>query len=161
MVSVDVSRRVSQALSEILNTQVNDPEAVQPATLGSVRVVLVNGELHDTYQADRLHPATTTNALAELDALIDEFGVEAPAQDFVAMEASEELTHVIQALLDTGTRPPSLWVVKAAMETGLVARLVGEGAIDPDDDDTLQEEIDALIRLHGADTPAEQFLRYD
>lgn len=159
--SVDIACRVSPALSEILEAQVNNPEAIQLATLGAVRAALVEGELSEVYDADRLHPESARSILAELDDLIEEFGEEASARDFVVIEASEELSSVIQSMIDGASHPPTLGAVQEAMGAGLVARLVGEGAIDPDDDDTLQGEIENLIRRYGPHVPAECFLRYE
>ncbi len=159
--SVDVACRVSPALSEILEAQADHPEAIQPATLGSVRAALVGGGLAEVYDADRLHPQTARSILSELDDLIEEFGEEAAARDFVVIEASLELSSVIQSVIDGASRPPTLESVQEAMGRGLVARLVGEGAIDPDDDETLQEELANLIRRYGPHVPAECFLRYE
>jgi len=38
---------------------------------------------------------------------------------------------------------------------------VGAGALEDDEDDTLLSEIEAMIELYGADTLAEDFLRYE
>ncbi|UCE89457.1 MAG: hypothetical protein JSW10_01030, partial [Pseudomonadota bacterium] len=54
--------------------------------------------------------------------------------------------------------PPTLGTVRDSMNGGLVANLVGVGAIDADDDDTLLGEIMRLIRKHGQNAPAEEFL---
>jgi hypothetical protein len=56
---------------------------------------------------------------------------------------------------------PTLGAVRDAMLHGLVARLVGEGAIDPDEDETLLGEIEDLIGHHGQDALAEDLLRYE
>jgi hypothetical protein len=47
------------------------------------------------------------------------------------------------------------------MGRGLVARLVGEGAIDPDEDETLLGEIEGLIRHFGEGALAEEFMRLE
>jgi len=47
------------------------------------------------------------------------------------------------------------------MVESLTARLAGDGAIDPDEDDTLLAEIDELIRRHGAHAVAEHFIRFE
>ena len=159
--NIDVASRVSPALSQILAAHANDPEALQPATLGSVRAFLTGSEADERLEADRLHPETAQPLLAELDALIDEFGIEPLAVDFVTVQASEALSRVIQVVIDHAATPPTLGKVQEAMAQGLVARLTGEGAIEEDEDDTLQGEMEALIELHGPDVPAEPFIRYE
>lgn len=159
--NIDVASRVSSPLSVILEAHVNDPNAIQEATLGSVRAYLTASDLEERYEADLLHPETANSLLVELDDLIDEFGVEAPAEDFVTVQASEALSRVIQEVMDNADLPPTLEAVHVAMERGLVAHLVGEGAIEDDEDDTLQAELEELMDRYGPDTPAEQFLRYE
>jgi hypothetical protein len=44
---------------------------------------------------------------------------------------------------------------------GLTARLVGDGVFDEDEDDALLAEIESLIKRHGADALAEEFMRYE
>jgi hypothetical protein len=57
--------------------------------------------------------------------------------------------------------PPTLEMVREAMISGLTARLVGEGALEEDEDDNLIAEIDALISRYGSDALAEEFIRYE
>ena len=47
------------------------------------------------------------------------------------------------------------------MSDGWLARLAGEGVIDPDGEESLLAEIDALIARYGPDLPAEELLRFD
>jgi len=158
----DPAARVSPELSEILDSMANFPEALDLVTIGYVRAALATGDLGEAYDADRLHPDTVQSVLTELDDLIEAYGVEAPAVDFASVMASEGLSRVIEAVLDAGrSNPPTLGVVQAAMEQGLLARLVGEGAIEPDEDDTLPGEMEALIRRYGPDTIAERFIHYE
>ena len=160
--SYDPADRVSPELSEILESLTNFAEALDLVTLGYVRAALATGDLGEAYDADRLHPETIQSVLTELDDLIEEYGVEAPAVDFVSVTASEGLSRVIEAVMDTGRRnPPTLGGVQEAMEQGLLARLVGEGVIEPDEDDTLPGEMEALIRRYGPDVQAEHFIHYD
>ena len=58
-------------------------------------------------------------------------------------------------------RAPTLGWVRDAMTGGLIARLVGDGTIDPDEDQTLLAEIDALIERYGDDVIAEDFVRFE
>ena len=48
-----------------------------------------------------------------------------------------------------------------AILAGLGARLVGDGTLEDDEGETLLSEIEALIEQFGADTLAEDFLRYE
>ncbi len=47
------------------------------------------------------------------------------------------------------------------MVAGLTARLVGDGVIEPDEDETLLAEIDGFIERHGPDTLAEELIRFE
>lgn len=158
----DPADQVSPQLSEILESLSNSPEALDLVTLGYVRAALATGDLGEAYDADRLHPDTMQGVLAELDDLIERYGVEAPAIEFVSVSASEGLSRVIEAVVNLGRPdPPTLDAVREAMEQGLLARLVGEGAIEPDEDDTLPGEMEALINRYGADAQAERFIRIE
>lgn len=57
--------------------------------------------------------------------------------------------------------PPTLGAVRWAIVAGLPASLVGDAVLEEYEDDNLLVEIDALISHHGADSLAEQFLRYE
>jgi hypothetical protein len=99
----------------------------------------------------------------ELEDLIEEFGEEALASDFVGVKASEALSRVIEAAMDDVrlTEEPTLGAVREAMSGGLIARLVGDGVIDADDDAALLAEIDDLIARHGEDAIAEDLIRLE
>jgi len=58
-------------------------------------------------------------------------------------------------------RVPTLGAVREAMTAGLTARLVGEGALEEDEEVTLLGEIDELIERHGARAPAELLIRFE
>lgn len=159
---IDIASSVSNELSRILETAVNDPDADEAPTLGSVREIISRTTDREQFEADRLHFDQNRSLHDEIDDLIEQFGNDAPAIDFITVKASESLTRTISALMDTGaSAPPTLGMVRDAMLHGLVARLVGDGIIDPDEDETLQEEIETLIIRYGQDTTAENFLRYD
>ena len=51
--------------------------------------------------------------------------------------------------------------MKEAIVSGLPARMIGEGALEDDEDDGLLSEIEALIRRYGGDSLAEEFMRYE
>lgn len=161
---VDVASRVSPRLSELLRRRVNDPDSEQPITLVSARHFLSGLLPSDFREAERIHHVDVDiSMLDEMDALIEEFGEAALAVDFVQSYASEQLSRVIEALINDGNRenPPTLSAVREALVSGLGVRLVGEGVLEEDEDDTLLAEIDDLIEQFGADSLAEEFMRYE
>lgn len=157
---IDVASRVSPRLSAFFDKLVNDPDREDPPTLQDVRAALV--EAGNATEV-RMHPQERTTALAEIESLIEEYGGEMLAIDFVTSKASEGLSRIIEtAMTDVRLhRNPTLGAVRHAMVNGLTARLVGDGSIDPDADDTLLSEIDALIRRFGKDAVAEHFIRFE
>lgn len=161
---IDVATRVSPRLSELLRSRVNDPESEQPITLVAARRFLADLLPADFREAERLHHFDVdASPLDELDALIEEFGETALAVDFVQAYASEQLSRVIESMVNDENRenPPTLSAVREAIVSGLGVRLVGEGVLEEDEDDTLLSEIEDLIEQFGADTPAEELLRYE
>lgn len=161
--SVDVSTRVGSTLSTVIEAVLNAVEDEEVVTLAMVRFSMDRGLVADLIDAGRLPPGSEYALTAELDLLIEEYGEDMPALDFESVEASEALSRVIQAELDGHDDPgvPTLGSIHESMLHGLTARLVGEGAVDPDDEQTLLAEIEALVARFGADTPAEQYLRYE
>lgn len=160
----DVASRVSPRLSELLRSRVDNPECEQPVTLRAVRRFIADLLPDDFKEAERMHHFDVSESpLDELDALIEEFGGSALAVDFVQASASEQLSLVIEFMVNDENRenPPTLAAVREAIIDGLGARLVGDGVLEEDEDDTLMAEIEALIELSGTDTPAEEFLRYE
>lgn len=161
---IDVAARVSPQLSALIEARVNDPDAEQPITLAKVRTFIADLLPGPFKAAERMHHFDVSESiLDELDALIEEYGKDALAVDFARISASEPLTRVIEAVIDDDNReyPPTLAVVREAMIAGLLTRLVGEGALDDDEDDSLLAEIEALIDYYDADELAEGFLRYE
>jgi len=159
---IDIACGVSAGLSRTLEAAVNDPDADEAPTLGSVREIISRTTDGEQFEVDRLYFDRNRSLLEEVDDLIEQFGDDAPAIDFVTVKASESLTHIISVLMDTGaSTPPTLDMVRDAMLHGLAARLVGDGIIDPDEDETLLEEIETLISRYGQNTVAENFLRYE
>ncbi len=162
--SIDVASRVSPRLSALLKGRVDNPEAEQPVTLMAVRRFLADLLPADFKEAERLHHFDVSESLLdELDALIEEFGAAALAVDFIQAYASEPLSRAIEAVINDENRenPATLATVRDALIAGLGARLVGDGVMEDDEDDTLLAEIEAMIELFGADTLAEDFLRYE
>jgi hypothetical protein len=161
---IDVASRVSPKLSMLIESRVNDPDADQPITLATVREFTA-GLLPTTFNTtERMHHFDIgPSILDELDALIEEFGGTALAIDFVQTLASEPLSRVIEVVVNDDNRenPPTLGTVKEAIVGGLPTRMVGDGVFEDDEDDNLLAEIEALIERHGADSLAEEFLRYE
>ena len=162
--SIDIATRVSPNLSALIESCVNDPDAEQPVTLTAVRT-FINGLLPPSLsEAERLHHVDIdASLLDELDALIEEFGDDTLAIDFAQTTASEPLSRVIDEIVNDENRenPPTLEAVKEAIVSGLPARMIGEGALEDDEDDGLLGEIEALIRRYGGDSLAEEFMRYE
>lgn len=160
--SIDIATRVSAELSALLDKAAADPDRESPPTLAEVRSLLRRRSA-TARQTEFLHPRDADSLLAELDALIEEFGLEASAGTFVVSQASEGLSRVIEAVVNDPATPkrPSLALLRESMTQGLLARLVGNGTIDEDDDTALFSEVDELIRRYGRAAAAEEFLRYE
>lgn len=159
---IDVATRVSPELSDILEKLVNDPDREEPPTMEEVRAIVEEGDA-SAAELGLLHPQDKTSMLSELDGLIEEFGGDVLANDFVISKASEGLSRIIEtAMSDLSLhRRPTLAMVREAMAGGLTAQLVGDGTLDPDDEGTLLAEIDNLIEHFGADAMAEDFVRFE
>lgn len=161
---IDVSSRVSPRLSDLLRSRTENPECEQPVTLIAARRFLAGLLPADYREAERMHHFDLSESmLDELDALIEEFGPSALALDFAQAYASEQLSRAMEWVINDENRenPPTLSVIREALVGGLGARLVGDGVMDEDEDDTLLWEIEALIEHFGGDTLAEDFLRYE
>ena len=162
--SIDVATRVSAHLSALLISRINDPESDQPVTLRAVRRFLGDLLPRDFNESERMHHFDVRESLIdELDALIEEFGATALAVDFSQVTASEPLSRAIEAVAGDENRenPPTLATIREALLAGLGARLVGDGALEDDEGDTLLPEVEALIERFGPDTLAEELLRYE
>lgn len=160
---IEPDERVSQELSAVIEAIANDPDYTAPVTLGAVRERL-RQTLAGFAEAERVHGFGDEDMLsAEVDALIDEYGEDALATELVSAKASEELSTVIETLLDETDEDvvPTLGEVRQAMQDGLVARLVGAGLLEAEDEQALDAEIEALIERLGEDEPAENVLRYE
>lgn len=160
---IDVSSRVSRELSTLLDRLANDPDRDGVPTLEEARIVVARRVGEADRRDESLHPQLGASMLEEIDGLIAEFGGEAPARDFVATKASEPLSRLIEAAAGApGVRGrATLGTVRDAMTAGLVETLVGDGAIEPDQDQTLVDEIDGLIERYGRTASAEEFVRYE
>jgi AcrR family transcriptional regulator len=161
--SIDVSTRVSAELSARLEALVNHPDREEPATLGAARAIMRRVASKAALQDELMHPQQSTSLLRELDALVEEYGEDAPASDFVVTKASEALSRIIETVTSDPRLKgdPTLGGVREVMSGGLTAVLLGDGAIDADHDDALLAEIDGLIERFGAGALAENFVRFE
>lgn len=163
-IPVDVEETVSSELSTVIEAVLNNYEAQGhgPPTLASVRGAMTGGLLERLIADDLVLAEDEVALLSELDTLIERAGDDAFAVRFMRPRASEDLSAVIEALLNSESNqyPPTLGGARDAMHAGLLAQLEGHGELDIDDEQSLFDEIDALIERHGVDALAEEFLRY-
>lgn len=161
-IPINIDSRVSEELSEVMDAMIANPEFDEPVTLGFVRDKLKEAIASQDREPD-LRPGSEGSLYAEAAALADEFGEDTLAEEFVAAKASESLSELIEALLDRSDEDvvPTLGDVRQAITQGLAAQLAGAGILDPEDDQPLLAEIDALIERYGAEMPAEDVLRFD
>ena len=119
---VDTAVNVSPALSVILENRLNNLDIDQPVTLGDVREHLQSILPGSVIESENLHPQFDDDdaPLEELDALIEEYGEEAPAMEFTRAYASEALTRVIESALNDNNReaPPTLEDIRLLMDDG-------------------------------------------
>jgi len=157
----EVDSRVSEELAAFIAPLVDNPDVEAPLTLGFIRQRILAAANAQGVEPRRFGDGESL--AAEIEALIEEFGEDALAVDFVAVKASEDLSRFIEALLDLSDADivPSLGGVRTAIAEGWVARLAGDGVIDSDEDQTLLAEVDALIERYGKDMPAENLLRFE
>ncbi|HTN94035.1 MAG TPA: hypothetical protein VMJ33_05610 [Gallionella sp.] len=161
---IDIASRVSPELSSLIETLIDRLDTGEPVTLASVRSFLVHEMPDEIDEDERLHNFDVAESVIdELDELIEQFGESAAAMDFVYAFASEPLSRVIEEVMNDENReiPATLNDVQEAVLDGLGGRLVGEGILEEDEDDVLLPEIERLIDRYGADTLAEDFLRYE
>lgn len=163
-IPVDIQETVSRELSTVIEAVMDNYEAQGhgPATLASVRGAMAGGLLERLTADGRLRLADGASLLSEVDTLIERVGDDVFAVTFMRPRASEDLSSVIEALLnlEDHDNPPTLAAVRDAMRRGLLANLVGHGQLDSDDEQSLFDEIDGLIDRHGVGALAEEFLRY-
>ena len=161
--TIEADERVSQELSAVIEAIAGDPDIEEPVTLGFVRDT-IRQSLEGFAGAERTHLFGDEETLcAEVDALIEEYGEDVMAIDLASVKASEDLSSIIEALMDESDEDivPTLGTVRQALAGGLGASLVGEGLIEPDEEQTLIAEIDALIQRLGEDALAESVLRFE
>ena len=161
---IDAASRVSEEMSSLLESLVNNPDLDLPVTLGLVRNKLKLTLAGLGLEPDRHAFGSEQSLYAEIEALIEEYGEDAPALDFLAVKASDALSDLIEALLDDFEDEDvaaTLGRVREAIVDGLAARLAGDGVIGEDEEQTLLAEVDALIERYGEDTLAEDVLGFE
>lgn len=158
---IDPASHVSRELVTVIESEIKRLDQYQPITLGTVLESMYRGQYQELVTSSRIDPDVEQSILDELKALVEDFGGDAPAEEFMHFDASPELAAVVETILDQSDpdQPPTLATVRDALAQGLGASLTGNGVLDQDEDDMLLIEVDELIDLHGADTPAEFFLR--
>lgn len=156
----DVSGEISPELARLMRAVIDDPERTQEATIGVVLEHARGGLLDRLADRGALDPLQGPNVLSELEDLLDRYGAEAAADSFVRYRSSTDLATLIRTLMDErgDERPPTLGILRDAIDSGLMARLEGEGALDGDEDNILRAELDRLIQIHGPETLAEDVL---
>ena len=153
----DVYENTSPGLSALIADVLDDDELAQPATLASVREVVLSGIKTTTIPLNRFSSDQKQEMRDEIDALVDEYGADALAVRFMRPWVNEHLGRLIAAGLDElGTA--SLGEIFEAAEQGLLAKLIGHGEIDDDEAQTVIAELKQLIDRYGEDALAEDFL---
>ena len=161
---LDIASRVSPELTNLIETLINDLETDEPVTLGAIRTFIAHQMPDEMSEAEEMHHFDVDESVVdELDELIAGFGESAAAVDFIYAFASEQLSRVIEEVMNDENRenPPTLGAIREAIVAGLPARLIGAGVMDEEEDDQLLPEIESLIDRFGADAPAEEYLRYE
>jgi hypothetical protein len=157
----DISEEVSSELSVTLQYVISTAQDDLPVTLLMVQAMMETDLLEEVSDNGLLDPADHDSVSEELDALVESFG-DAAANGFVRPQASEILSNVIENCIDhnSDTGPPTLGQVRRALHDGLVSELISIGEIEDGEEQTIYDEIDRLIDLHGDSAPAGEFLAY-
>jgi hypothetical protein len=160
---VEAESRVSEELAAFLESVINEPDIGDGVTLGLVRDRLKQSLLAQGIEPDQREFGSEQSLYAEVENLIQEYGEGAAAADFAAVKASDELSDVLEALVDECEENSALTLgsARAAMVGGWLARLTGEGIIDTDEEQSLIAEIDALVERYGVEALAENVLRFE
>lgn len=158
--SHDVFNNTSNEMSAVIANVLDDEEILQPATLASVREAVLTGVETSTVPLNRFSPDQLQALRDEVDALIEEYGEDALAIRFLKPWASEALSRLIEAGLDDYGKT-TLAELSEAAQQGLLAHLIGQGAIEDDEAQTVLAELEYLIAHHGPDALGEDFVHED
>ena len=90
---IDVSTHVTPRLSALIEVVVNNPDGPEEPTLDTVRHYFTDLLPSGFDEAERMHRFDINDSiLDELNTLIEEYGADAPAVDFMRCSAGEGLT---------------------------------------------------------------------
>ena len=154
----DVFENLSEEMSTVIGTLLDDESVRQPATLAEVREAVLAEIKTTTIPLNRFSSDRTQQLRDEVDALIDEFGDDALAVRFFKPWADAPLQRLIEAVRDD-VGEATLGNVLEAAQRGLLASLIAEGEIADDETQTVIAELQAMISQHGAEVLAEDFIR--
>jgi hypothetical protein len=160
-IPIEPETEVSEELSEVLAA------AIESARDDAVTLGLARDSLERKLAAGGRKPdggfGTEQTVYAELARLIEQFGEDAAAADFVSAKASEELSELIEALVDQADEEQGVTLadIREAISHGEAASLEGRGTLDAEDEQAVLAELDRLIERYGADALAEELLRFD
>jgi hypothetical protein len=153
----DVHDNTSARLSAVIEAVLDDDNIRQPATLASVRLAILGIHRSASPLVNRFCSDQPPPLRDEIEALIDAYGRNALAVRFARPWAEQPLARLITAGVDeSGTL--TLGGLLDAAESGLLARLVGQGELDDDEVQTTLADLQQLIERHGANALAEEYL---
>jgi hypothetical protein len=156
-IAEDVFENTSDQMSVVIASVLDDEGVAQPATLEDVREAILAEVKTATLPLNSFSPDERQQLREEIDSLIEEYGSDALAVRFLRPWASDSLGRLIEAGMgELGT--PTLITLLEAAEAGLLANLIGRGELDDDEAQTILGELQDLIRRHGEDALAEDFL---
>lgn len=160
-VPTDLADRTSEMLEIVARMVLRDAERVGAATLASVHAAVASGRFDEVISARGPGIAPREGLLREIDELVGEFGDQVPAVHLLHYRAPESLSIVLRDVVDRWhdpERPPTLADVRAAIAVGRLSALIGQGTLDPDEHETVIEQLNELIRIHGARVPAREWI---
>ncbi len=158
-IDCDLALTTSKTLALAISLAAKAPAQPEPLTLGVLQRSLRGPLRERLLQQYRIMQEELEALDEELALLIEEHGGDARADAFAEFNASPALAGAIALLLEGSEpdQPPTLATLRQALARGLATSLAAHGEIDLDDEHTLLAEVEALIALHGEDTPAEWF----
>jgi hypothetical protein len=157
-IPIDVFENTSEELSAVIAAVLDSEDFAQPATLVQVRDAILAEVKTITIPLNRFSSDQWQGLRDEVDTLIEEYGAEALAVRFLKPWASTSLQRLIESGLDE-LGQATLGGLRVAVESGLLANLIGRGEIDDDEAQTVIAELNGLIDRHGGDALAEGFIR--
>lgn len=157
----DLGDQVSPALARLLRSVLDDPEREEAATLATAREAVSRGLAATMRERGELDAGEPDAVAGELDDLIEEHGDQVALVHLMRVRASGPMSTVIRQLARRSVdpdHPVTLEDVRVELEAGLAAELVGQGLLEPGDEDGLGPELEGLIRMHGEEALAEELL---